>query len=372
MSESRVDSPGAPAAKARSPLWAKILVGVGAVLLVGAGGGAVYANTLLNQINNSVEDADLLGDGDREPGEEIKGPLNMLMIGTDMRVNDDDGVDRADSIMILHVNEDLTKANIVSIPRDLKVSIDSCNGGGPCEDRINAAYEAGGDTREERFTNLAVTLTGLTGIEHFDAAAIVGFEGFLKAVKTMGSIELCLPIDMQLEQEKLEDNSGRVFKKGCDDYNSQEALWIVRERYAYDPANPDFDPSWGVGDYGRQHMQQHFIKQLLKKAGEEGYITDPSKVGALIQDIGSTMTLDLNGSSVSDFAVSLRHIEPSALETVRLPSSTSVEYGADGAEIDYEVIAPQDEETAEALFKAIRDDTMDEWMKDNPDLLNKD
>lgn len=359
--------PPTPKDKARSPLWAKILVGFGAILMVIAGGGAVYAASIFNQVNTASNAKDLLGDGDKPKGN-LKGPLNLLMIGTDLRVNDSDGEDRADTIMILHINKELTEATITSIPRDLKVDIPDCGNGQPCSDKINAAYQAGGDTAEERFQNLAVTLSDLTGIESFDGAAIVGFEGFLEAVKTMGSIDLCLPMDMQLDHQMREEDEVRTFKKGCNEYNSQEALWIVRERKAYDTSNPEFPVEYGVGDYGRQHMQQHFIKQLLVKAGEEGYITNPTKVGALIEDVGSSLTLDLNGHSNVDYAWALRGIKPNKLSTVRLPSET---YN-DGM-TSYEVLPEgEPQQVADDLFTALKEDTMDEWVKKNPELINKD
>lgn len=362
------------AKKRRSPLWAKLLLGVGVVVLVAASGGAVYAKSLMARVDNAGDHRDLLGNGDATAGEDVKGPLNMLMIGTDLRVDDPDGMDRADSIMMLHINKDLTQANIISFPRDLKVPIDDCGNGASCEDKINSSYEAGGDTPEKRFQNLAKTLSSFTNIDSFDGAAIVGFEGFLDAVKTMGSIELCLPMDMQLDHQMREQNKPRTFKKGCHEYNQREALWIVRERHAYYPETPGFDPDYGLGDYGRQHMQQHFIKQLLKKASEDGYITDTSKVGDLIDSVGSSLTLDLNGHKTTDFAFALRHIKPDKLQTVRLPSETEKQTPPNGGEpIDYEVI-PEGEadQASKDLFKAVQDDTIDEWINKHPDLVNKD
>ncbi|ADD45935.1 LCP family protein [Stackebrandtia nassauensis] len=354
--------------KTGAPWWAKVMVGVGAVLMVAAGGGAVYAKVMLDRINNAGTEKNLLGDGDSQAGEDIKGPLNLLMIGTDMRVNDSDKIDRADSIMILHINKDLTKANIISVPRDLKVP---CNDEpeGTCYTKVNGTYADGGETQEERFQGLAESLSTLTGIKQFDGAAIIGFEGFLKAVKVLGSVELCLPMDMQLHhQMKEQPNKPRTFKKGCHEYNQREALWIVRERYAYSAENPDFDPDWGVGDYGRQHMQQHFIKQLLKKASEEGYITNPTKVGDLIDAVGSTLTYHFRGHTPVDMAFALRGVKPNSMKTVRLPSETSMEGGE-----SFEVI-PEGKPltTTEELFKALREDTMDEWIAENPKLLNKD
>ncbi|MGH8876926.1 MAG: LCP family protein [Stackebrandtia sp.] len=352
--------------KSRAPWWAKLMVGFGAILMVVAGGGAVYAKTLLDRINNAGTEKNLLGDGDSQAGKDIKGPLNLLMVGTDMRVDDTDNVDRADTIMILHINEDLTEANIISVPRDLKVPCDEFEG---CAQKINGTYQDGGDTPEERFQGLAKALSDLTGIEQFDGAAILGFEGFLKAVKVLGSVELCLPADMQLHhQMKEQPNKPRTFKKGCHEYNQREALWIVRERYAYTADLEGFDTSWGIGDYGRQHMQQHFIKQLLKKAGEEGYITNPPKVGDLIETVGSTLTYHFRGHTPVDMAVALRGVKPSSMQTVRLPSETSTEGG-----VSFEAIPegePQD--VTDDLFKALREDTVDKWIAENPDLLNKD
>lgn len=354
--------------KTGSPWWAKALVGFGAILMIVAGGGAVYGKILLNRIEDAGTEKNLLGGGDSRAGEDIDGPLNLLMIGTDMRVNDTDDVDRADSIMILHINKDLSKANIISIPRDLKVP---CNGEpeGTCYTKINGTYADGGDTQEERFQGLAEALGKLTGIKEFDGAAIIGFEGFLKAVKVLGSVELCLPMDMQLHhQMKEQPNKPRTFKKGCNEYNQREALWIVRERYAYTAETPGFDPDYGVGDYGRQHMQQHFIKQLLKKASEEGYITDPTKVGDLIETVGSSLTYHFLGHTPVDMAWALKGVKPDSMKTVRLPSTSSMEFGE-----SFEVI-PEGEPTeiTEDLFKALREDTMDTWMSNNPKLINKD
>ena len=354
------------------------MLGAGAVIMVAASATVVFANAMIGTVEDSVQQADLLGDGDEDTGDPIEGPLNLLVVGTDLRVNDSDGQDRADTIMIIHINETLDNASIVSIPRDLKVDIKDCGQlfTSPCTYKINASYNAGLDqwTREEKFMNLAATVSELTGIEKFDGAAILGFEGFLQAVKTFGGIELCLPIDMYLEQQMLEEDTPRLFEKGCNEYNQQEALWIVRERYAYDTANPDFDPDYGIGDYGRQHMQQHFIKQLLKKADEEGYITDPTKVSSLISDVGSSLVLDtVGGKSIIDMVLALRNIKPSKLETVRLPSVT-MEESFTGQLESYEVVPPgtEEEKTMNDLFKALKDDTMDAWLKENKDLINSD
>ncbi|CAM3253540.1 LCP family protein [Stackebrandtia soli] len=371
MSQHGVRRPLSP----RSPLWAKLLIGVGGVLMVLAAGTIVYANVLLNTIDDSVNQTDLLGDGDE--AQEIEGPLNLLIVGTDLRVNDSDGQDRADTIMIMHINEAHDQATLVSIPRDFKVEIEDCGVlfSSPCTYKINSSYNARPDEwdRKQKFGNLAKTVSSVTGIEKFHGAAILGFEGFLNAVKTFGGIELCLPFDMYLEHQKLENpDNHKLYEKGCKEYNHTEALYIVRERYAYNPdLNPNADPKFGVGDYGRQRMQQHFIKQLLVKAGKEGYTSNPGKITDLIEQIGPSLDVDVNGS-IPEFALAMRNIEPGNIDTIRLPTTTSTE-SFTGQNEDYETVVPGSPEEAimNDLFTALREDTLDKWIKANPDLVSK-
>ncbi|GAA4914339.1 LytR family transcriptional attenuator [Stackebrandtia albiflava] len=346
---------------ARSPWWAKGFVGFGAVLMVVSLATVGYAQVLLNQVNDAITTDDLLGD-DSEPGGDLTGPLNFLVIGSDMR--DDWDSAHSDSIMIVHVNETLTSANIISVPRDLYVTIPDCGDlyTSPCQSKVNDAFAAGGKDAAASVQNLAQTLTSHTGIT-FDGAAMINFDGFADMVETLGSVELCVPFDMTLAHPK-----GTFVEKGCKDYDARLALGIVRERYSYGPETPGWTPEWGIGDFGRQHMQQHFIKQLLKRAKDLGYMTDPTKVGTLIEGIGDQMLLDLGGRSVIDFAFALRGIDPTALTTIRIPSEPMDINGT-----SYVVTQPGPQEiAAEALYAAVRTDDLSAWVGKNPDWVNND
>ncbi|GIG66422.1 LCP family protein [Phytomonospora endophytica] len=349
---------------ARKPLWAKILVATGAFLMVVAGGAVVYANVMFDKVNDAAQQACLLDDCTAyQPGEEVTGPLNFLLVGSDMRK--DWSAAQSDSIMILHVNADLSAANIVSIPRDLEVTIPDCGNGAPCDDKINAAFSVGGTDMKKAVSSLAATLTDLTGVK-FDGAAMINFGGFEDVVELLGGVELCVPFDMDLEHPKDADGNKPHVKKGCREYEPKLALGIVRERYAYDYDNPNWDPKYGVGDYGRQRMQQHFIKQLLKKAKAEGYMTNVFKVGELIDKIGDQILLDLKGRQVTDLAFALTDIDASKLTTLKVPSDSVKEN-----EIWYVRTLPEHEKAAESLYKAIRDDDLATWTLENPDWVNK-
>lgn len=364
--------PGARrASKNRSPLWAKVMLGAGSVLAVVSFSAAGYAKIMMDKVNDSVQSECLLGNCDAEPGGDIEGPLNMLMIGSDMRK--DWSSAQADTIMILHINKNLDNADIISIPRDLDVPINGSDCGGvPCKDKINSAFSAGGKDAEASVTSLAATVTDLTGVT-FDGAAVINFDGFTDIVDELGGVELCLPFDMEVTHSKNEDyplgpGGGRIYPKGCKTYGKTDALPIVRERYSYGPDTPGWTESWGIADYGRQHMQQHFIKQLLKKANEEGYIKDPTKVGTLISAMGDQLVVDVGGRSPVDFAWALRGINASSLNTLRVPSEP---VDIDGT--SYVMTQPgQQEADAQSLYRAIQDDELDDWIKTHPDWTNKD
>src|SRR5690606_2505098 len=102
------------------------MVIAGAIVMVISGGGALATQISLNLVNNSVQTENLLGDQrvEVEEGEDITGPLNFLVLGTDERVGAE-GLARTDADIIVHVNEDLTEISLISLPRDLLVEIPS-------------------------------------------------------------------------------------------------------------------------------------------------------------------------------------------------------------------------------------------------------
>ncbi len=340
-----------------APWWAKTMAATGAVLMVLSLTTVGYAGTFLAQLNDAVASEDLLGNGRADATADITGPLNFLVIGSDMR--DDWNSAHSDSIMIVHVNKTLDTATIISIPRDLHVTINNCGDLylSPCQSKINDAFAVGGHNAAASVQNVADTLTSHTGVA-FDGAAMINFAGFAELVDTLGSVELCIPFNMTLAHPK-----GTYVEKGCRDYDSTVALGVMRERYAYGPETPGWTPEWGVGDFGRQKMQQHFVKQLLAKAKQQGYISDPTKIGVLIETIGDQILVDLGGRSVTEFALALRGVNPGGLSTIRIPSEP-----ADINGTSYVVTQPGPQQAAAgSLYTALRTDNLQAWISKHPD-----
>lgn len=352
-----MSSPMKHAAKASSPWWAKAMVVSGAMVMVVSGGTAIAAQVSVSLLEDSVNQADLLGEQRVEAeGEKIEGPLNFLVLGTDERVGAG-GEARTDADIIVHVNADLTQVSMISLPRDLLVEIPS---GVPAQEtKLTEAFAYSEDWGES-FQNTAETITNLTGVQ-FDGGAIANFEGFLDMVEELGTIELCP------WHEITSIHTDKTFPEGCAEYDKKDALDLVRQRYGWDSEEDYANGTWG--DFGRQKMQQQAIKKILERAKEMGYATDPTKAVDLLNSFGDSLTLDVGGYSLIDMITQMRDVDPNEIVSIGTPSSEGEVNGT-----SYVVIHEgTDEETAsEALWDAIQNDTINEWACANDQWLSGD
>src|SRR5207302_4468428 len=195
------DAPAPPPTRRTDPLWAKLLIAAGALLVLASTGVIVVEKLVAHTVNARIPQTNLLGTPG--PGQvapthaSIDGAVNILMVGIDERV-DQAATDpsRADSIIVLHVPATHDRAYLVSLPRDTLVDIpaDSTAGYAGGSDKINAAYAVGsshGLGRAGGFQLLARTITQLSGIT-FNAGMIVNFAGFQDLVGALGGVDMCV------------------------------------------------------------------------------------------------------------------------------------------------------------------------------------
>ncbi|MEU5875367.1 LCP family protein [Glycomyces sp. NPDC047369] len=348
------------AGKSGAPWWAHFLMYAGGLTMVVAGATAGFAQYALDRANNTIEHEDILGDNRAEMDvENIEGPLNILVLGTDKQ----GGSTRSDTMIIVHINGDLTQATMVSLPRDLLVDIPDCGpgfGGNPCQNKLNHAASISDDWDVTR-ANVVQTVYDLTGVQ-FHMGATADFNGFVDMVDLVGTVEICTWKEFQSH------HTDRVFEEGCHDYDKEAALDLVRQRYQfYDTIDYDLNL---YGDYARQNFQQQAIKSLLEQAKAQGFLQDPAKLTELLEGFGDKVTLDLpEGVTVTDLAVNLRDIDPSTMTTIRVPASS--EQGTEWGDIERIHDGPE-AEAAASLWLALQNDTLDAWMAANPDWVKSD
>ncbi len=368
----------------RSPLWAKLLVAGGVVLMLSSG----TAFAALERYEGSVDQRNLFGetdDGFERPAE-LTGPLTMLLVGVDTRPSRPDEPPRADSIMIVHLNEDLTGGYLISLPRDLVVDVPPYEPAGwyGGRDRLTNVMSLGarpqpGETKPDvarGFALLSRTITELTGIPHFHAGAVINFSGFTDIVDAMGTITVDLD-EVIVSRHRQPDGKHRQPIIGGEDYigpqmvyqpgvppcgparkdgtftcelNGWQALDVARQRY-------------GVtgGDYGRQRNQQKIIRAIAEKALSRDILTDPLALDRVLRAAGDSLIFDGRGHRPLAYALALRNLRPNDLVMVRVDAGSI----GTGAAYGGEELRPRSYE----LFEALRENRLAEFLLANPDLV---
>jgi len=369
------------AKKRKDPLWAKLLLVFGALLLVTSGGGLIGGKLLLDHYSDAITHSGGLGQAAAE-GNTINGPINLLLVGVDERVNDTEMGVRADSIIIAHVPASHDAVYLTSIPRDTKVRIPphpktKFDGG---TGKINAAFQGGfqnGGGRDGGLELLAETVSTLAGGLKFNGAAIVNFDGFKGLVDAMGGVHMCVDERVTSIHTGWNTKTGKegppynfsndlpttlkpnmrpqIYEVGCYDMEAWEALDYVRQRDKL--ANND-------GDYGRQRHQQQFIKAMVKKATSAGVITNPLKVTEMLNKMGDAVSFYNNKVPLTDWIFTLKGINPDQMVTLKVNNGDFHSETVGGT--SYEVL----DDTAKELLAAIVRDEVGPFIAAHPEMVN--
>ena len=273
--------------------WLKAMVWLMVVVLAGTfavGAGSYFFIT--NQLSASgIEVYSTDGNTFELPTpEDIEGPINVLLIGSDTREGQGDtnygpvGSALADVIIMLHISSDRQNVVALSIPRDLMVSVPACPNPAGGEDfparefvQINSTMAKAGPA----CTLLAVQeLTGVT----MPYLAMIDFKGVIAMSEAIGGVDICVAEPINDDYSKLYLEAGEHTLIG------DQALAFLRTRH-------------GVGDgsdLSRISNQQVFLTSLVRKLKDEGALTNPFTMFRLGTAALSNMTLS---RSLTDLGV---------------------------------------------------------------------
>lgn len=370
------DRPPRPARR-KTPLWAKLTVAAGAFMLLMSGTAMAGYEFFENRYAGNVQEENLLGGAAVDPGKELEGPLNMLLLGVEER----GAGARSDTIIVLHIPASHDQAYLISVPRDTYVDVPGYWGMKITE----SFYEGYNSTGVEDGTKAAVTkgwaagaqlvaktLNSVTGLQ-FDAAAIVNFGGFEKIIDSLGGIRFCF--DTAATSEHLVRYQGKVkdigdakrdgtiwqseeiaYEEGCRKVEGWEALDYARQRKTL---------ASGEGDYGRQRHQQQLLKAMMGAAISKDTVTNISKLDSLIRAAGDALIVDTNGVDLADFVFTLKDVNVGDLVSLRTNGGDYQSFQDENGK-SYERLT----EESLAMFRAAADDTMAEFVLDHPDFIN--
>lgn len=250
-----------------------------------------------------------------EPRENSSAPRNVLIVGVDsaerlergdpVRFGREGDVTLADVIMILRVDPETNRADLLSIPRDLWVRYPDSRD----QARINQAIDrAGGDP--DLLIDMLDEYLGIP-VHHY---VELDFAGFRQLVDAVGGVP------MDFEHPTRDQRTGlNIVEAGCVTLGPEQALAYARSR-AYQEL---IDGEWRTdptGDLGRIERQQVFIRATIGRALGQG-ARNPGVFDRLLDAALASVTVDevLTTGEIVDLARRFRSFDPDALHTYRLP-----------------------------------------------------
>ncbi|SDC39761.1 MULTISPECIES: LCP family protein [unclassified Candidatus Frackibacter] len=192
----------------------------------------------------------------------VEQKLNFLILGSDAL---NQGINRADSIMVASVDLKDGQIGILSLPRDTRVQIPGKEG----YHKLNAAYAYGGSELIKETVEKLIKVP-------IDYSISTDFNGFKSIINTLGGIEVNVAKDL-----KYIDQAGGLYidiPAGNQTLYGQQALEYIRFRHDR------------LGDIGRIRRQQKFIKAVMDKILTPKVIF---KIPKLIKQLSDNIETDL-------------------------------------------------------------------------------
>jgi LCP family protein required for cell wall assembly len=338
-----------------------VLAVVVVVLAVGSLGAVAGVHALAGRYEGAVQRADLLPAPARSAGRteppKVRGPMNLLLIGSDSRSKGEPGDGRSDVVILVHVPASTRHAYVISVPRDTYLPIATAGGERGSRNKVNAAYAWGGAPR------LVRTLEVFGGIT-VDWPVVVDFAGIRKLTDLVGGVDVVvdrtavdsyrfLPEDSPYPSAPCTDPQGRsrrcvVFTKGPVHLDGKLAEYYVRQRRGL----PD-------DDFDRSKRHQQYLRALAGKIAERDLLTDPVALDRLVRSAAGMLTVDRR-MPVQRLAFTLRGLRPKDLTFLTLPIARNRDVPGVGS-----VMEP-DAERCRELFAAMRDDRLDRYVRTYP------
>jgi LCP family protein required for cell wall assembly len=274
---------------------------------------------------------------------------NWLLVGSDRRADQSTtgdgaaepewrfGAQRADTIMLVHLPADRSRLYLVSFPRDAWVPIEGYGNA-----KINAAFSYGGPPL------LITTVEQLTGVrvDHF---AVLDFEGFKSMTDALGGVEV------RVAETVTDPDRDVVWQAGTHHLDGAQALDFVRHRY-----------NLPGGDFDRIKRQQAFLKALAGQVVDSGTLANPLKLNAFLEASTQAVSVDesLTVDRLRSLALQFRSVRAGDIAFMTIPvAGTGNESGQSVVYLDHD--------ESRRLYRALRKDRLDKYVKSTNDALNK-
>ncbi|GAA1412704.1 LCP family protein [Kitasatospora putterlickiae] len=308
-----------------------------AVLATSCGGWAVLHGI------GSIDRVDAFTDDRARPADD--GSTTFLVVGTDEREGIPEKTLKSvlhaggeschctDTMMIVQLAGNGSRASVISIPRDSYVDIPAHRDPATRKEvpagkgKINAAYGLGGPQL------VVATVEENTGLR-IDHYLQVNFAGFVAAVDAVGGVRVCTSKPLK------DEYSGLDLPAGTSTLDGAGALKYVRARHLD-----------GSADLGRMHRQQRFVAQLLHEVTSSGTLLNPVRLARVTDSLLGSVKADqdLSADDLVTLATRMKDLTAGRADFATVPLA-SVDHPVAG----WGSTVVWDEERAGELFGAVR------------------
>lgn len=317
--------------------WVKVTLIVLTVLIIGGGVFAWKTGNLLNKISNG--DGGILsslmhslpGVKDELQGEK-EGQVNIALLG--MRGEGvTGGGTLADTIMIVSIRPTENKISMISVPRDLYVTVP----GTQDQQKINAVHAYGEQkSRGQGLQDMKTILSEITGLNVAYAASI-NFEGFKELVDNIGGVNFHLDAPFSeavqfneahvcdsffnIPTGKFEDKTVKYFSKTANMYKTRvvasyplctapEGTLECGGNFSLPAGDVLLDGEQALclsrsrattSDFERAKRQQLIVQAIKDKLFTAGTLTDFSKLNSILGNLGDNVRTDMQAWEMKRF-----------------------------------------------------------------------
>lgn len=236
-----------------------------------------------------------------EPFIEEKDSINILLLGGDKASGN------TDTMMLVNFNQTTGKINVLSIPRDTKVSVK-----GSDVPKINSAYPAGGE-------KLAIeTVSKLFNVK-IKYYIYIDLSSFRKIIDILGGIDYNVPANMDYDDPT--QNLHIHLKKGMQRLDGNKAEQFMRFR-SPSQSNSEIKKYYDGSDLKRIDAQQNFIKEVIHQKANVYYIT---KLNSLVRVIYSNLDTNINMDDALKLAQNFSKLKIEDVQMFKVPGEAKYE-----------------------------------------------
>ncbi len=230
---------------------------------------------------------------------EDRGRVNILLAGNSADDPGHGGADLTDSIMLASIDTKNNTGYIMSIPRDLYIDIP-----GYGYAKVNEAYQDGkrGNFSEAGYPTGGMGLLEKTISEHFGVAidyyALVNYTSLEQAVNAVGGITITIQSSdpRGLYDPSKDLTTGKILvdlPNGPVTLDGRAALDLSRAR-----GHARGSYGYAQSDFTRTENQRKILLGIKDKATSLGTLSNPIKLGQLLDSMGNNVQTDLKSNEV--------------------------------------------------------------------------